>query len=119
MPEGLTDIFARLLEPTTISIILSLLFVFQWYKQRAKEQSVKLNLLGVRRILNRTANTDAATEALDATLASLGTRGPFVRLLHHTQDMILRRLQRESNQPIEEGVQTAQFVPNNKGRSKK
>ena len=120
MFEGIKEIFTRLLETTTSSIILTLLLFFQWYKQHAKEQSIKNNLLAVRRILNKTlnANTEAATEALDATLASLGARGPFIRLLHQTQDVILGRLKQESNRPIEENVKNAQAERSNRPRSK-
>jgi len=41
-----------------------LLLLFQWYKQQAKEHSIKNNLLAVRRILGSVPNTEAATEAL-------------------------------------------------------
>ncbi len=80
-----------------ISVILTLLIVFQWYKQRAKEQSVKNNLLAIRRILSNSGTsgqtdlmqkTEDIINVLDATLATLGSRSPFVRRLNEVVTII-------------------------------
>lgn len=62
------------------NIVLSLLLIFQWYRDRAREDAVKNGLLAVREMVSRTvaANSLDILDALDANLATLGGRPPFV-----------------------------------------
>jgi len=85
------------------NVILTLLLLFQWYRADAKEQSVKNNLLGIRRMLSRLPKWKAyhLTDALDATLATLDTRLPFVVRLHEVLDGIKKRFRSESEKVIE------------------
>ena len=74
------------IHPVTTTVLTLGLF-FQWYKQSAKEQSVKNNLFSIRRAVDRiTRNSDSSLvqakaqdliDSLDATLATLGMRKPF------------------------------------------
>lgn len=95
--------------PTT-NVVLTLLLFFQWYRQYAKEQSIKNNLFSIRRMLGRTLETtDAQTltqkahdliDALDATLATLDARTPFVKRIQETLNAIQVRFQKESMEEL-------------------
>lgn len=64
-----------------ISVILSLLMFFQWYAGYAKEQSIKNNLLGIERTLSsyeKCSDNVVLKEFIYATLATIGSRPPFI-----------------------------------------
>ena len=88
------------------SAILTLLLIFQWYRQYAKEQSIKNSLFSLRRMLGRTIGATEAEittqkahdliDVLDATLATLDTRMPFIKRLRETLNTIEARFCKES-----------------------
>lgn len=95
-------LISEIITSPVISVILTLLIIFQWYKQRAKEQSVKNNLLAIRRILSNSGTseqtdslqkTEDTINVLDATLATLGSRSPFVRRLNEVMTIIEKRFE--------------------------
>ena len=102
------------------NVVLCLLLIFQWYKQYAKEQSVKNNLIAVKGAIERIqnlANTELATykskdlvDILDATLATLGARHPFDEKREMVLNVIRKRFTSESKKPLEvEGLPTEQI----------
>ncbi len=116
------NIFTEIITSPIISTILTLLIIFQWFRQQAKEQSVKHNLFAMRRTLIRFQEvsdsvvvSQKATDLsdwLDATLATLGARFPFVRRLDEVMDMIKSRFSSESEDDLK-------HLPNEIGLSKK
>lgn len=87
---------------TTLNIILGLFIMFQWFRQYSKEQSIKNTLFAMRRILNSVPESTAAVETLDAALATLGARNPFVKRFCVVRDMIMERFQKEEIASVEE-----------------
>ncbi len=87
---------------TVGNIILPLLLIFQWYKGYAKEQAIKNALFAAHRIIERIQdpNKNSALDALDATLATLGARGPFRDGMKKCVDRALSLFKRESVKPI-------------------
>ncbi len=79
MSEIFQNILDVLLTSSTANIILTLLIIFQWVKQHAKEQSIKNNLFAIRRVVSRISDIRSSdvVDHLDAVLASLGAREPF------------------------------------------
>lgn len=101
--ENSLEVIRQLLPaPSTFNIILTLLIIFQWYKQHAKEQSIKNNLFAIRRTLEPVLNPEATIEFIDATLASLGSRRPFIEKLKETQEYIKCKFVVESKKKIAE-----------------
>lgn len=93
-----------------MTLVVTLLFFFQWYRQHAKEQSIKNNLFSVRRILSRALkpetglqNTNARDliDYLDASLATLGARSPFTERVNDVVKNIKMRIKTESQEKIE------------------
>jgi len=82
-----------------------------WDRQYAKEQSVKNNLIAMRRIIERIqelGNIEAVihkskdlVDNLDATLATLGARRPFEEIRQKVLDMVSKRIQNESEKTLE------------------
>ena len=87
------------------NIIFSLLLVFQWYKGYAKEQSVKNNLLGIKVVLDSDKKNNkykALREFLDATLATIGARPPFVEKGKKMIQAIEKKFAKKSNGNIKQ-----------------
>lgn len=110
MPEIITQITNFISSPI-ISVVLSLLIVFQWYKQHTKEQSIKNSLFSIRRMIDRTLGVNSLQaiaqkstdliDAIDSILATLGVRTPFRKRLLETLDMIAMRFRKESSKDLE------------------
>lgn len=102
MLETITQIVTS---PTT-NIVLTLLLIFQWFRQQAKEQSVKNNLFSIRRMIDRTSDAGSTQtitqksadliDAIDSTLATLDVRIPFEKRIRETLDTIAMRFRKES-----------------------
>lgn len=92
------------------NVVLTLLIIFQWFWQRAKEQSVIDNLFSVRRIVGRTINYENnvlaqkshdLVDVLDATLATLGARLPFTERINEVLDYIKDKNRLASKEKLE------------------
>jgi len=67
------------------NIILPLLIFFQWHSNRAREDTIRNSLFGIRRMIERMKNSEPVMinkasdliDSLDGTLATLGVRAPF------------------------------------------
>ena len=97
---SISDFISQVLNPSTINIILSLLLLFQWYNNHAKEQSVKNNLLGIRRVLDsdkKNSKNTTLKEFLDATLATIGARPPFIEDGKKMLDSVLKKNRATAN----------------------
>lgn len=102
MLETITQIITS---PTT-NVVLTLLLIFQWFRQQAKEQSVKNNLFSIRRMIDRTSDVESTQtitqksadliDAIDSTLATIDVRIPFEKRLGETLDIIVTRFRKES-----------------------
>lgn len=100
------EYFNQIISSPITNVVLTLFLVFQWYKQHAKEQSVKYNLFSIRRMISRipeitdTHNikqkADDLVDALDATLATLGARNPFTKRMQEIVNAIEKRFYKES-----------------------
>jgi len=114
MPEIITQIINSLIQIVNlqlISVVLSLLFIFQWYKQQAKEQSIKNNLFSIRRMVDRASRVDSSLaiaqksadliDVIDSTLATLDARNPFKERLLEVLHMIQIRFRKESLKDLE------------------
>src|SRR3989344_394272 len=98
--EIITTIVQFLGSPT-FGVVLTLLLIFQWHRQHAKEQAVKNILFAMRRKVLRSINKNnsvVATEKahdmvddIDAILATLDSRKPFSKNLNQVVDMINKR----------------------------
>ena len=85
----------------TFGVVLTLLLIFQWYRQHAKEQAVKNILFAMRRKVLRSINKNSSTietekaydmvDDIDAILATLDSRKPFSKNLNQVIDMITER----------------------------
>ena len=79
MYNFLTEVFTS----PVFTTILTLLLLFQWLWNRAKERSVVNGILATRRMIRRMAESEwnsvaaDALDSIDAVLASLGSRLPF------------------------------------------
>ena len=85
-----------------LNIILGLLLLFQWDRKHASEQATKLGLLGTRRMVGRLDSPAAADimDSLDATLATLNARSPFIEWSQRILLNIQERFKRDSISPI-------------------
>lgn len=91
----------QVLGSPTFGVVLSLLLIFQWHKQHAKDQAVKNNLFAMRRKVLRSINKASSTvetekaydmvDDIDAILATLDSRKPFSKNLDQVVDMITKR----------------------------
>ena len=91
----------RFLGSPTFGVVLTLLLIFQWYRQHAKEQAVKNILFAMRRKVIRSINKNSSTvetekahdmvDDIDAILATLDSRKPFSKNLDQVVDMITKR----------------------------
>ncbi|MFA4880834.1 MAG: hypothetical protein WC650_04410 [Candidatus Doudnabacteria bacterium] len=107
MPETITQI----INSPVLNVVLTLLIFFQWYKQRAKEQSIKNNLFSIRRMIDRTSGVNSLQaiaqksadliDTIDSTLATLGARTPFKKRLLEMLDIIEMRFRKESSKDLE------------------
>ncbi|MEK7208069.1 MAG: hypothetical protein AAB699_00795 [Patescibacteria group bacterium] len=77
--------FLSVLSSPIFVTVLTLLNFFQWYGSHAKEQTIKHNLFAMRRVLVGINQKGASPgeiasviEMVDATLATLGTRRPYI-----------------------------------------
>lgn len=89
----------------TFNIILTLLLVFQWLRSYAKEQSIINNVIAMRRIIERgkgggASNKKDVIEILDATLATLGARSPFVKKMKQAVTYARDLMSKEENGDI-------------------
>ena len=77
----------NILGSPTFGVVLSLLLLFQWYKQHAKEQAIKNALFAIRRKVYRGQSSGVSfsqndryldlADDIDSILATLGARKPF------------------------------------------
>jgi hypothetical protein len=117
--EIITNIFDLLGSPT-FGVILSLLLVFQWYKQHAKEQAVKNSLFAHRRKFERTFLSSSNTneqkrlsdtiDDVDAILATLGSRKPFQDKVEKMNEYLMHRQKEDETKPL--GVPVQSFFRN-------
>ena len=90
------------------NIVLTLLLLFQWWKQYSKEQSVKNGLLAVRRIIGRiqdgaiASKAEDAVDTLDGVLATLDTRRPFSGRLEKVLSSVRYKFQSEAEKEVVE-----------------
>lgn len=93
------------------NVVLTLLLLFQWLKQYAKEQSVKNGLLAVRRIIGRitqsqksavASKAEDAVDSLDGVLATLDARHPFAKRLEGVLDSVQQKFQHEAKKEVKE-----------------
>jgi len=91
----------------TFGVVLSLLLIFQWYKQHAKDQAVKNSLFSMRRKICRNVNNNPESSNLydmvddiDAVLATLGSRKPFQKKLNKILCLIGFRNNIEENDSL-------------------
>ena len=107
------DFVTKLIEAVgspTFGIVLTLLLIFQWYKQHAKDQAVKNSLFSMRRKVCRKVSEksfrseqDTAydmVDDIDAILATLGSRKPFEKGLNKVINLIFRRNVTEDNDAL-------------------
>lgn len=95
---------------SVFNIILALFLFFQWFKNRAREESIKNNVFSARRMVaglmehNNDVKQKAKdiTEILDATLATLGARLPFKKWREIIIERIRQRNRKEEQLPITE-----------------
>ncbi len=94
------------------NIILSLLIVFQWFSQYAKEQSIKNSIFALRRMISRIKDmpdnqvikqqkANDLVDFLDSLLATIGFRHPFKKRLEINLNAIKDRMNEESDQELE------------------
>src|SRR3989344_4304455 len=86
------------------NIILSLLLIFQWHRDRSREDSVKNSLLGIREMVQRAnalSSPDILT-AIDSHLATLDVRFPYVERGRRLISGILTRFKRIETAPLSE-----------------
>ncbi len=106
MPEMINQIVTS---PIT-NVILILLLFFQWDRQYAKEQSLKYILFSIRRMISRISEVPDSQmvkekapdliDTLDACLATLGARSPFMNRMQETLSMIKDKFVKESSDEI-------------------
>ena len=98
----MTDINLGLSE--VANIVLSLLLIFQWYRDRAREGSIKNGLFAVRKMVSRIENPTSqnALDALDASLATLGARRPYTERCRTMLAAILDKFRRLEDAPLPE-----------------
>lgn len=105
------EIITQIINSPIINVVLTLLIVFQWYKQHAKEQSIKNNLFSIRRMIDRTLKADSLQtitqksadliDIIDSTLATLDARTPFKKRLLEVLHIIAMRFRKESLRDLE------------------
>lgn len=99
-----------LLGSPTFGVVLSLLLIFQWYKQHAKEQAVKNALFAMRRKVARRGNDQSfvyepnrandLVDDIDSVLQTLGSREPFGSALRDCYAAIFQRHDKEESQDV-------------------
>ena len=84
------------------NIVLSLLVIFQWYRDRAREDAVKNNMFAVREMVRRIDSTTSqdVIDTIDANLATLGARKPYVERCKRTIATIHEKFYRIDNTPV-------------------
>ncbi len=91
------------------NVILTMLLVFQWDRSHAKEQSVKNNIFAMRRMMaGLFGHNDGVvaqkakdiTENVDATLATLDARSPFIKRLKHVLSLVHRKNDADAEKEI-------------------
>lgn len=84
------------------NVILTLLLFFQWDRKHAKEQATKNNVLATRMMVARLGDTSANNilSNIDATLASLDARSPFIEQSKIVLEDIKQRFRREEKAPL-------------------
>ena len=82
------------------NVILGLLTFFQWYRYRAREEATRELVLASRRIVMRNSEPKDAVDVLDATLATLGARNPFVEWGDRVLKFLRARSEKEKNSEL-------------------
>ena len=86
---------------SVINIVLSVLLIVQWYKQQAREESVKNHLFSLRRILERqTASSSDFMDVVDGILATLGARVPFNAKLNSIITTVKNRFSKDAGKEL-------------------
>ena len=77
-------IMIDILTSPVFNVVLTLLIIFQWLYQRAKEQAIKNNLFALRNIITKkrfhrisSNEIDSLVEQIEAVLATLEARKPY------------------------------------------
>jgi hypothetical protein len=92
--------FVEFLASPAMGAISFLFLLFQWYSQYAKEQSIKNSLFAVRRKLERVSfdkkvmsasKAEDLIDDVDAILATIGARPPFVDRVKETIKSVIIR----------------------------
>ena len=84
------------------NIIFPLLLLFQWYKDRSREEAIRNTLVGIRDMVHR-ADTPSSPDiltAIDSGLATLGVRRPFVERGKQIIYSALLKFRRIENSPV-------------------
>lgn len=100
----------QVLGSPTFGVVLSLLLIFQWHKQHAKDQAVKNSLFAMRRKVCRNINDSNFSQQksydliddIDSVLATLGYRKPFQKQLNGILCLIGLRHDVEDNDSLTE-----------------
>ena len=84
------------------NIVLTLLIVFQWFWDRARERAVKNALLAIKRIVLRLPREKASDllDVIDATLATIGARKPFSAWGTRTIEALHSRFSKDEGQTL-------------------
>ena len=89
----------------TFGSILALFLIFQWYAGYAKEQSIKNNLLGIERTLSsyeKCSDNVVLKEFIYATLATIGSRPPFIDAVKEKLNYISQKNIETANSEIKD-----------------
>jgi len=86
------------------NIIFPLLLFFQWSRNYSREQAVKNHILATHRMIGRIKddNSENIIDSIDATLASLDARSPFLEWSKEKLKEIHLKLKKEEEKPIDE-----------------
>lgn len=93
------------------NIILGLFTFFQWFRYRAREEATRELVLASRRIVMRNNEPEDAVDVLDATLATLGARGPFVEWGDRVLKFLRVRSEGEKNSELSPIKKESNAIP--------
>ena len=95
------------------NIVLSLLLVFQWFKNYAREDAVKNGLFAVREMVGRMDNpaSQNVLDSLDANLATLGARRPYTERCKAVIQSVLDKFRKSADAPLPEST-ASRMIPN-------
>jgi hypothetical protein len=94
-----------------ISVIFNIILVFQWMWDRAREKTVVNQLVSARRTALRRGDRLVIVDQLDATLATLGERNPFLAQVEKIIEFIKAKIESEKNSPLSFEVKGKNAIP--------